>query len=199
MSTDRYCQESHDGPVLGRRVVVEDGRLKNLFVWISRGLEEYTFAWRDKPRVMDQRGCRFEPHVLGAMVWQPVEFRNSDGTNHNVNSLGSAAGQGDNFSMTPASDPVTRYFPRPELMMKVHCDIHPWMNAYLCVVEHPYYAVTDTRGRFVLEDLPPGTYDVSLVHERRPGTPRVIRGVALEPGARVELDSEKLVFGPGDL
>ena len=70
------------------------------------------------------------------------------------------------ITQTPRGEPIEKTFPRPELMMKVSCNQHPWMRMYLNVVEHPFFAVSDVNGKFEIEGLPAGEYTVVAVHER---------------------------------
>jgi uncharacterized membrane protein/plastocyanin len=159
------CESIEDRPLHDRAVVVNQGKLANVFVWIRQGHE----GWQAPPPPataveIDQRGCMYAPRVAGARVGQPVTFINSDPLFHNVRSV-----SGDNavFNvMMPAKDQRdTRTFHRPEVMVQARCDVHPWMRAYIGVVSHPWFAVTGESGAFVIEGVPPGTYVLEAWHE----------------------------------
>jgi hypothetical protein len=114
--------------------------------------------------VVDQRACNYEPHVLGVRVGQQVTFVNSDPLLHNVHAL-AAKNEGFNDSLPTAGARLVKRFTRPEVMVRMRCDVHPWMFAYVAVVPHPFFAVTGAGGEFALEGVPPGEYVVEAWHE----------------------------------
>jgi plastocyanin len=158
------CAAAHSGPVYDQSVVVRDGHLANVVVWISKGLEGRAFAPTTDPVVIDQRGCLYVPHVAAAMVGQPVEFLNSDTEAHNVH--GKPQANGWNFLMNRRSAPRRIVVKTSEIAIPVGCDIHPWMQAYLAVIPHPFFGVTGEGGTVRLQGVPAGTYVVSAWHER---------------------------------
>lgn len=163
MSNYPVCASLHSEPVLpedGR--VNPDGSLPNAFVYIesSKGVHLPSTPPRN-PVVLTQKGCEYEPHVLGVMVGQPFEVVNLDPTTHNVHVLPKENPQW-NVSQLPGSSSVVRKFQHAEIMIPVRCNIHPWMLAYLGVVDNPFYAVTGADGVFTLKDLPPGRYTLAV-------------------------------------
>jgi len=129
--------------------------------------------------VMDQRNETFVPHVLAVTIGTVVDFPNSDTTFHNVFSL----------SKTKRFD-LGRYavgrsksvrFDRPGVV-RVFCDIHSHMNAYIVVFNHPFHAMTDDDNRYRIDNIPPGTYAVTAWHE---GEARDTRSVTIPPGGGV--------------
>jgi plastocyanin len=164
MRSAPQCAAAHPEPVLDPSLVVQDGRLVNAFVWIKKGLEGKRFAAPTDPVTMDQKGCMYLPHVVGAMVAQPVTFLNSDPEPHNVHGRPAVVTPW-NFmtSRQGASRSIT--FDKAEVAVPVGCDIHPWMRGYVAVVDHPYFAVTPASGAVTLASVPPGTYTVGVWHE----------------------------------
>ena len=169
MGADAVCSQAHpDSPPVMQDVVVSpDGMLANVFVFVRNGLEGKTFATPTDPVVLDQRGCMYSPHVLGMMVNQPLKMVSSDPTLHNVHSHPTVDGNKEfNLAMVNPGTEVTRTFAKPEIMIPMKCDVHPWMISYIGVLEHPFFAVSDAAGHFSIPNLPPGTYTLETWHER---------------------------------
>lgn len=159
------CAAQHSEPVLDPTFVVHEGKLANVVVWVREGLEPWGFAPPRDAVVIDQKGCMYEPHVVVAIVGQPVEFRNSDPEPHNVHSRPSQE-RGWNFMMSRTGATRTVTFQKPEVAVPIGCDVHPWMRAYVAVVPHPYAAVTDRSGSARIGPLPPGSYTLEFWHEQ---------------------------------
>ena len=146
--------------------VVDNGGLKNVFVYIKDGLgNKYLFDTPTEPVKIDQKGCHYIPHVVGVRTTQPLEISNSDATLHNVH------GMAKNNAEFNQGQPVqgvknTVTFNRAEVLIPFKCDVHAWMNAYVGVVDHPYFAVSGDGGKFELRGVPAGTYSVEAVHEK---------------------------------
>ncbi len=145
--------------------VVSHGGMANVYVYVRDGLGNRIYPAPTQPVDVDQKGCRYTPHVVGAMAGQPVRFTNSDPTMHNVYIQPTVAGnQSENIpqspgsSQSPSQDEVT--FHKPELMIPVRCNLHPWMEAFVNVAPNPFVAVSDATGHFAIKGLPPGTYTV---------------------------------------
>lgn len=151
--------------------VSNGGGFGNVFVYVKDGLGKKVYAAPSQPVVIDQKGCRYVPHVVGVMVGQPVEFTNSDPTMHNVHMVPTVSGnRAVDISQPPANGQNgaqdERTFAKPELMMPVRCNNHPWMQAFINVSANPFYAVTDVAGRFMIKGLPPGTYTLVADQEQ---------------------------------
>ncbi len=162
MSQDPACG---DGPNLDPSLVVTDGDLANVFVYIKDGFDDYTFTPPSQPVTIAQKGCRYVPHTAAAMVGQSVEFINDDQTTHNVHMMPREIRQW-NESQMAGADPIQKQFDRPEIMIPIKCNQHPWMRMNLSIVSHPFFAVTGKDGKFSIPGLPPGTYTVAAIHER---------------------------------
>ena len=163
-SSDSKCAASGK-TVREESVIVDNGGLENVFVYIKDGLGGYTFDVPTQPVELDQDGCAYVPHVLGIRVGQPLQVLNSDSTAHNVHAAASVNEQV-NTGQPFKGMTYTHSFTRPEVMVPFRCDIHPWMLAWVGVVDHPYFAVSGNGGKFELKDLPPGTYTVEAWHEK---------------------------------
>lgn len=145
-------------------IVATDGGLKNVFVYVKEGLAGKTFEAPKDAVVMDQKGCHYEPKVFGIQANQPLEIRNSDDTLHNVHALPKNSPQF-NLGMPIKGMKLKKTFAKPEVMVKIKCEVHPWMGAYAGVVDNPYYAVTKEDGSFEIKDLPAGEYTLEAWHE----------------------------------
>ena len=111
------------------------------------------------PVPMDQYGHEFVPRVLAVRSGQPVEFTNSDPANHNVRTT-SAQSTNEFNVFTGVDGSYTHRFAvdAQDRPVQVGCDIHPWMRGWIYVLDHPWFAVTDERGRFRIDGVPPGDY-----------------------------------------
>jgi plastocyanin len=141
------------------------------------------FDEREPVRVsMDQRNERFVPHLLAVMVGTVVDFPNSDLTYHNVFSLSRA--KRFDLGRYAAGKSKSVRMDRPGVV-RVFCDIHSHMNAFVLVFAHPFFDVTEVDGRYELPNVPPGTYSVIGWYE---GDPRITRPVTVTAGGWAELD-----------
>jgi plastocyanin len=165
MGMDPRCAEATRGKRVVQDAVVTsaDGGLANAFVHIAG-------SFPDAPRpagvvTIDQQSCMFRPRVVGARVGQRLEFRNSDPTLHNVHGLSTAS---NDFNIgQPVKGQVSTFeLKREEVMLHIKCDVHRWMTAYVGVVDHPYFAVSDDQGTFTIAAIPPGHHAIRAWHER---------------------------------
>ncbi len=160
---DKIC---HEEPILSEKLVVsEDGKVQWAVASIKKIRQGKAFpeADPDKPVALDQKGCRFVPHVVVIPQKQKLRILNSDGVLHNVHLL-TKKNQFFNKAMPGQVKHLDVSFKRAE-RIPVKCDVHAWMRAYIIVAEHPYYAVTGSDGSFRLEDVPPGTHKIEIWHE----------------------------------
>ena len=166
MDADPGCLKKHANPVMSERVVIGPGgdTLANVFISVKSGLPDKKWPIPSEPVVMDQNGCQYKPHVMGIMAGQTFKVLNSDGLLHNVHAL-PKVNSAFNRAM-PANVKEAEYtFSKPEPTFKIKCDVHPWMGAYMTVMEHPFFAVSGTDGKYEIKDLPPGTYEIETWHE----------------------------------
>ena len=161
MGKDPVCVSEHSGTVYAQDGAVNSNdTLPNAFVYIKQGSVNLA---RPAPRNsvdLTQKGCMYEPHVLGIMVGQPLQVLTLDPTTHNIHVVAKINREW-NVTQQPGSPSVIRKFTKPEIMIPVHCNEHPWMKAYIGVVSNPFYAVTGSDGSFAIKDVPPGEYTLA--------------------------------------
>jgi plastocyanin len=161
MSQDPGCKGTNQA----ENVVVDNGDLANVFVYVKDGLGNRTFDVPKDAVVIEQRGCQYHPHVLGVMAGQTVDIKNADPTTHNIHPTPQDNREW-NESQPPSSADIEKNFAREEIMLPVKCNQHPWMKMYVNVVKSPFYAVTDKSGKYEIKGLPPGDYTIAFVHEK---------------------------------
>lgn len=185
MSADKKCLAMHNMPAHFQSVIVNDkGMLRNVFVYIKKGLESQAFHTPAAAVEIDQKGCMYEPHVLGIQVNQPLLIVNSDPVLHNIHAL-PAINKEFNIAQPIQGMKMEKTFTEPEIMVRVKCEVHSWMNCYIGVVNNPFYAVTDSNGACQLNGIPPGEYVVSAWHEKY-GT--IDQNVTIQPGSSGTID-----------
>jgi plastocyanin len=162
MASDPRCPMGATAqPVL----VGANGSLQNAFVYVKDGLGNLKFPVPTTPVVLDQKGCQYSPHVFGVQVGQGVEILNSDPTLHNIHAW-PMTNQEFNVGQALQGLRETHVFSTKEVMVPFKCDVHKWMNAYVGVLDHPFFSVTGADGAFSLKGLPPGTYTIEVWHEK---------------------------------
>jgi plastocyanin len=190
MSEEPACREKHPSAPVNPKVVVNNGMLGNVFVYVKSGLPAgATYPAPTTPAVIDQNGCMYDPRVFGVLVGQSIEIRNSDPVLHNIKAVPSA-NRGFNISQPSQGMTTTRRFDTPEVMVPLECNVHGWMNAWVGVVTNPFFAVSAQDGSFTIGGLPAGTYEVEAWHETM-GTKTATVTVGEGAAATVEFS-----FGP---
>jgi uncharacterized membrane protein/plastocyanin len=159
------CAKNFKGEPYSNEVIVNNGKVQNVLVRVVSGLEGKTFSDIPSEEVeLDQRGCIYTPRVVGARVGQKVTFINSDPVFHNVRAV-TEVNQKFNMAMPHKDQRETKVFAKPEVFLQAKCSVHPWMGAYVAVMDHPYFSVTSTTGEFTIKNLPPGKYTLEAWHE----------------------------------
>ena len=164
LKSDPNCGKANAAAQVTTRnyVVAADGGLANVLVQVKQGLSGSFPAPATKP-LIDQLGCMYEPYISAVMVGQKFDVRNSDPFMHNVNAS-AKINKGFNFAQANAGQVNEKVFDKPE-QVRFACNVHPWMIAYVNVLEHPFFAVTNPQGEFELPaGLPAGKYTVEVSH-----------------------------------
>jgi hypothetical protein len=168
MSQDAGCTIGNPAPNLSEAFLINSGKLENVYVYVkeaANGITHKRFPVPQDAAVLDQKGCRYVPHVLGVMTGQKLKIMNSDPAMHNVHPT-PEKNQSWNISQMPKGEPLEKVFDEAELMMPVRCNQHPWMKMFLNVSAHPFFAITGKDGHYEIPGLPPGEYVIAAIHER---------------------------------
>jgi len=186
MSKDAECVKLHKGEAVydEELIVADDGGVKDVFVFIRRGVPKGDYPLPAEPAVLDQKGCMYRPRVQGVRVGQKLLVANSDSVTHNVRSF-PVRNKAFNFGQPPDTEPRERVFDEPEREIEVQCDFHSWMHAYIFVMEHPFYSVTSDDGSYSIGGLPPGEYTVGFWHEK---LGRKQQNVTIDASGQARLD-----------
>lgn len=165
MSADAFCAKAHPGDVTREDIAIgKDKGLANVFVYVKSGING-TYPAPAAAATIDQKGCTYHPHVFGVVAGQNIEILNSDDTLHNIHSL-PEKNEAFNLGMPVKGMKYTKKFDKPEVMIRIKCDVHGWMSAYCGVLSHPFFAVTAADGTYTIKDLPAGTYTIEAWHEK---------------------------------
>ena len=165
MAADPACAAKHAGAPQPSDVLVlgSGNTMANVMVRVKSPVA--ASAAPATPVVIDQKGCHYTPHVVGVMVGQTLQLRNSDGLLHNVHAL-PKVNTPFNMAMPANRTEADTKFGKEEGMFMVKCDVHGWMTAYVGVFNNPFFAVTGTDGKFSIPNLPAGTYEIEAWHEK---------------------------------
>jgi hypothetical protein len=159
---DATCAAIHPDGLEVRSIRVKDGGLADVLVYVKSGLAG-TYAPPSEPVLIDQMGCEWFPRMVATMAGQPLKIRNSDHTSHNVHPF-PKINKEFNIMQPRKGMESTKMFDKPELMIPLHCAAHPWMEAYISVLAHPFFSVTGEEGRFEIKGLPDGEYEIEAIH-----------------------------------
>jgi uncharacterized membrane protein/plastocyanin len=159
------CNRVVEGDLYSNEVIVNNGKVQNVLIRITKGLEGKTFSDIPEEAVeLDQKGCIYHPRLIAARVGQKVTFINSDMIFHNVKAV-TERNPKFNLAMPKKDQRETKIFNEPEIFLQTKCSVHPWMSAHIAIIEHPYFDISDESGEFEIKDLPPGTYTFEAWHE----------------------------------
>ena len=151
------------GPeVTDKALLVENTNVKNVVVWLSGKDAKKLKGDGDGEYVLNQKKCTYEPHVVVLPKDSELQIHTSDPINHNIHTY-SFDNDPINIMFVPGQDHAQE-FDEPEVV-KVECDLHSWMHAWIVVTPNPYNAVTSGSGAFEIPNVPPGTYTLNVWHE----------------------------------
>ena len=170
ISADPNCSALYAGkfPTTHYYSVSASGGLADVVIFIKGAPAA---AAKSTPVVIDQKGCLYTPNILVAQVGQKVIVKNSDPCVHNVHTV-PKENEMKNLVQGPGAPDLDFVFDKPEPFLKFQCDVHPWMFAWVSVVDSPYYSLSDKDGKFAIKNVPAGKYKVEFAH-RKLGTQTV--------------------------
>ena len=187
---DPNCKESckmhhGDGPRYTRVFVTKDGGLGDVLVSLT-GIAPQPIPDGVGSHEINQLGCEYTPYVSACQIGQTIQVKNGDPLLHNIHTLPKVSGNKEvNKSQSANAAPLEFVYDKPEDFLQFKCDVHPWMFAYISVLEHPFFDVTAEDGSFMIKGLPDGKYKVKFKH-RKAG--EVIQEVEVKDGqASVEV------------
>ena len=170
MDADQTCLKMHGSKqVASEQVVVNpNNTLEWAFVYVKNAPKGTATT---TPVKLTQKGCMYQPHVFGIMTNQELDIVNADPLMHNIHAMGTNAKFNQaqvNTATKMLSKPIVKKFDKPEMGVKIKCDVHGWMSAYMNVMDNPYFAVSDDKGDFTIKGLPAGDYELVAWHEKYP-------------------------------
>ena len=181
-SADAACTSKNPN-LTAETWAVKDGKVANTFVYIKDGtladgkkIGDFT-GWPNMPTgaTLDQNGCHYKPHIMGVVAKEEINITNSDPTTHNIH-FTPAKNPDWNQSQPNGAAALKHTLNTAEVMVPVKCNQHPWMKAYIGVMKHPFFAVSDETGKFTISGVPAGKYTVVAWHEGAagPGTEKTM-------------------------
>lgn len=183
MGMDPMCAAANAGkrPVNDVYVGSDDGGLGNVFVKVEGSYPGTPVP--TQPVVLDQSACIYRPRVVGIRVGQVLRVKNDDNLLHNVHS---DSARRNTFNVSePKAGMHQDFTMKDEEMLRIGCDVHRWMTAWIGVVAHPYFAVSSENGAFTIANVPAGKRTITAWHEAL-GT--LSKSVEVKPGETVTVD-----------
>jgi plastocyanin len=167
LKEDATCGKLTTGTPMTKFFVVGPNKELADVVVIVKGLDGKSTGASAAPAMLDQHGCEYVPSILAVQTGQKIDVKNSDPVMHNVHSVPTVAGNPEeNKAQMAGSADLVFSMPKAENFVKFKCDVHPWMFAWVTVVDHPYFAVSGKDGSFTIKDVPPGKYKVVALHRK---------------------------------
>ena len=145
-------------------IVVSDGGLENVILFVSAGHEGKSFAPNKEQFTLNQEGCQYVPHAFTLQTGQPLRILNSDDTAHNVHAWPDINASF-NESQPSKGVETIKTFTKEEMHFPIKCDVHNWMQAFVGVFSHPLHTVSKAGGAYEIK-LPAGTYEITAIHEK---------------------------------
>ncbi len=182
--SDAVCSKLHaKTPTTEHYIVGGNNGLGNVVVMLKGVAGAKSTGASAPAAVIDQKGCVYTPSILAVQTGQKVEVKNSDPVAHNVHTLpAGTANKEVNLFQSQGAAPLSFTFTSAENFLKFKCDVHPWMFAWVTVVDHPYFAVTDKDGKFTIKDVPAGKYKIVALHRKAAPVPGVEQDIEVKDG-----------------
>ncbi len=187
LKEDTNCGKLHSSmPTTHFYVVGPKGELADVVISVE-GVTGSSTGASAPPASLDQKGCEYVPQILAMQTGQKLVVKNSDPVLHNVDiqPAASSGNQGANQAQMPNGPELTFSFAKPEMFLKIKCDVHPWMFAWVSVFDNPYFAVSGKDGTFKIANVPPGKYKLQAAH-RKAGT--VTQEIEVKEGAPANVE-----------
>jgi hypothetical protein len=161
------CIHKHGGPIINEALVLGEGQtMANIIVRVIKGLPDgKSYPVPQDSVTLDQKGCKYTPHVFVLQTDQYLLIKNPDGIFHNVHAE-CKVNDPLNLAMPADKTREIHSFPKAEDPFPITCDVHPWMMSFCAVVDHPFWDITEKDGKFTIEGLEPGTYTIEAWHEK---------------------------------
>jgi hypothetical protein len=171
LKEDATCGKMYSEMPTTHFYVVGPGKQLADVVVLLKGISGKSTGASAPPVVLDQKGCLYTPQILAIQTNQKLLVKNSDPVLHNVHMNPATSGNQQanptlNAAQMANGPDLTFTFPAPENFLKFQCDVHPWMFAWVTVVDHPYFAVTGKDGTFKISNVPPGKYTITALHRK---------------------------------
>jgi plastocyanin len=166
LKEDMTCGKLVEGMPKTRFFVVGANKGLADVVVMLKGISGKSTGASAPPVVLDQKNCQYVPSILALQTGQKLIVKNSDPVLHNVHSESTAGNKDLNLAQMAGGADLTYTFDKPENFLKFACDVHTWMRAWITVVDHPYFAVSDKDGRFTIKNVPAGKYTVVAMHRK---------------------------------
>lgn len=165
MDADPEAAALHQESVWSEEVVVDpENGVKGAFVYVKKGLEGRRFPMPPAV-VLKHDKALFQPRILGLRAGQDLKIRNEDDFLHCTHAF-PYNNREFNFGQRSRGMEETKRFDHVEIMVPVKCDVHPWERGWIGVIDHPFFAITESGGTFELKDVPPGRYTIEVWQER---------------------------------
>jgi hypothetical protein len=166
VGADAHCKARHPQGLEHSDFSISKAGLAEVLVYLKTGVKG-AFTAPATPALLDQKGCQYHPGLVAVLAGQTLKIRNSDPTLHNVH-FRPRLNPEINVGQPRAGMESARVFAKPELLMPIGCDVHPWMRASLAVLPHPFFAVSAEGGAFEIRNVPPGRYEIEARHPKIP-------------------------------
>jgi hypothetical protein len=183
LTADPKCAAMHKEGLQRETIKVKDGGLADALVYVKSGISG-SYPAPTEAVLLDQKGCEYTPKMVAMQANQPLKIRNSDDTLHNIHPK-PQLNQEFNMGQPRQGMENTKTFDKPETLIPVGCDVHPWMRAHISVLPHPFFAVTKEDGTYEIKGLPAGEYEVEVLHGRVKGA---TQKVSVKDGESAKLD-----------